>query len=183
MRGLEGDWRLARTVRYRYGQSESLPEEVLISAVGERSGEIETRSVRVTQDGSGRVAWLKDGGQVLEYEYNAVGDVVRIVREEPGFETQATALEHGEVWNPFFDFPLFHGTHQGIFAPDAFSRHLSDTYANYVAGSGTAASVGTAAIVRNSEGYPLRRTWAIRNASDPDVEIVIVTEYEYRSAS
>lgn len=175
IRLLDGSWWLNRIVRYGYDEARGLPVEVYVEEVHERTGEVTVDTIGIVYNARNQVVEERVGTQILRYTYDENGDVTEI---RSGI--LVATLSYSKALNPFADLPpRLHGeVERGIFAPGAFSRHLSNAWENAVEGQPPAAKA-TAIIETNAQGYPVRREYTVWNTSDPDVKTVMVTEYEY----
>jgi YD repeat-containing protein len=178
LRGSDGVWWLSRVVRYVYPPDATKPTEVRLEAIEERTGNVIFGTVEIGYDAQGRIAEERTDEQVIRYVYDGRGNATEIRNTYHDVGTQLSTLTFSDARNPFADFPPRLDVHRGIWAPDAYSAHLSKTWANAVEGEAPAAQA-TATVDTNANGYPRRREYTVWNTADPDNRSVLITEYKY----
>lgn len=181
---LGGEWWLTRTVRYDHDESRGLPVVVRIEEFHEGSGTVVEGTWHIDYDGADRIVEMRSSeADTLRFTWDTRSDIVRMESEDRGHGRLVARLTYGSARNPLDDLPPQLGVAGGsIFAPELFSRHLSESWENGLEGEPPAA-MATATIDTRDDGSPVRREYTLWNTTDPDVRTVVVTTYEYDDSS
>lgn len=169
------EWIQSEYKKFNYSNS-GLIESVDVQTLGERDGEVYKSKVIYHYNDFDQIVERKGGTTGTTYFYNELGNIELEERKDE-FVSQIK-YTYDESWNPTYWLPIETGIN--ILIPyQPFSYNNITSFELGIKGENPASKGVGETILKDEEGYPLRRELIVTNASTPDISTRFISEYTY----